>query len=267
MAADLNRSDFENHLSKKRKSFTDVTTRETASGQDVKMGLFSRLSGFFFGFSPVEKTVLQSPTVRKRRHSSISRNSPKKPRLEYPKSTTTADDADDLHESIETPQSSSSFRYDSEEELVGWGRVEVSVEKDFSVDGDNDPPVEAVEDDLEEWDGDASHYLDNIDNSAVMDEMEYAKTFLEVEDEFDPVADKLAREQAARDLLEQGWSESAVALYSKMDALGKQPLLPCSWKLDYPTIPDALFSVHDEEVFIKSVRDKEFRGKISLFVN
>lgn len=102
--------------------------------------------------------------------------------------------------------------------------------------------------------------FDVSDTTVVMDDMEYAKNNLEHTPEFDPEADRLAREQHADELRSQGWSECAVLLNSKLDARGKEPMLPKTWMLDFPTVPEALFSASDDEVIVSSASGKDFRG-------
>ena len=60
------------------------------------------------------------------------------------------------------------------------------------------------------------------------------------------------------------WSQTEVDLFNKLNMRGFEPLLPKTWQMDFKTVPEGLFSLKDEEVFINSICGKDFRGELSL---
>ena len=58
------------------------------------------------------------------------------------------------------------------------------------------------------------------------------------------------------------WSQTEIDLFNKLNMRGFEPLLPKTWQMDFKTVPEGLFSLKDEEVFIKSISGKNFRGEL-----
>ena len=58
-----------------------------------------------------------------------------------------------------------------------------------------------------------------------------------------------------------GWSQEEVDLFNRLNERGTVPLMYSEWQLDFPTVPDQLFSSNKEEIFIKALEGSEFRGK------
>ena len=62
-----------------------------------------------------------------------------------------------------------------------------------------------------------------------------------------------------------GWTRDEIDLFNVLQTRGFEPLMPSSWRLDFQTVPNILFSENDDEIFIKSLCGKDFRGiEISL---
>ena len=57
-----------------------------------------------------------------------------------------------------------------------------------------------------------------------------------------------------------GWTQSEVDLFNRLNDRGAVPILPHSWQLDFPTMPDNLFSSNLDEVYIKPSEGTDFRG-------
>jgi len=57
------------------------------------------------------------------------------------------------------------------------------------------------------------------------------------------------------------WSQSEIDLFNKLNNRGFEPMLPSSFKMDFPTVPEALFTDRTERTFINSLSGNEFRGK------
>ncbi|MCJ1311306.1 hypothetical protein MMC25_004977 [Agyrium rufum] len=59
-----------------------------------------------------------------------------------------------------------------------------------------------------------------------------------------------------------GWNETEVGLFKKMTSCGFEPLLPRSWALDFPTVPDELFVSEDADAsdrpFLRSTHGSDF---------
>ena len=58
----------------------------------------------------------------------------------------------------------------------------------------------------------------------------------------------------------EGWSQDELDLYNRLNDRGIVPLLHTSWKLDFSTIPDVLFTDDRNEAYIKSEKGSDFRG-------
>ena len=63
----------------------------------------------------------------------------------------------------------------------------------------------------------------------------------------------------------EGWTQDELDLYNKLNDRGVVPLLHSSWKIDFPTIPEVLFTDDKEEAYIKAELGTEFRGERSGF--
>lgn len=77
---------------------------------------------------------------------------------------------------------------------------------------------------------------------------------------FNPVLERKKRDDQAEELRTSGWSEDAIALYTKLSMRGYEPLLPKRWDVDFETMPDALFTPDDDIAFIKPALGTDFRG-------
>ena len=58
------------------------------------------------------------------------------------------------------------------------------------------------------------------------------------------------------------WSQTEIGLFNKLNMRGFEPLLPKTWQMDFKTVPEGLFSLKDEAVFINSISGKDFRGEL-----
>lgn len=77
---------------------------------------------------------------------------------------------------------------------------------------------------------------------------------------FNPVLERKKRDDQAEELRMSGWSEDAIALYTKLSMRGYEPLLPKRWDVDFETMPDALFTPDDDIAFVKPALGTDFRG-------
>ena len=73
--------------------------------------------------------------------------------------------------------------------------------------------------------------------------------------------ERAQREAAAQAVGKGDWSEAEIALFQRLSMRGFEPLLPGTWRMDFKTIPDPLFTDKDEEIFIGSTKGQDFRGK------
>ncbi|KAJ9644715.1 hypothetical protein H2199_003678 [Coniosporium tulheliwenetii] len=70
--------------------------------------------------------------------------------------------------------------------------------------------------------------------------------------------------EQARTMRAEGWTEDAIELVQKFQMRGFEALMPKSWELDFSTIPSELFTANNEEAFIKSIVEKDFRATKAL---
>ena len=154
---------------------------------------------------------------------------------------------------------------------------------------DDDPGFTYEEDDFDESDG--SQYESNEEEEEKEEETEDGEPqskrikrskdytadgdFESEEGEEEQVADITAEEKdeygigitiepVAHATLEdpeyEGWTQDELNLYNRLNDRGVIPLLPSSWSLDFPTIPEVLFTNDPEEAYIKREEGTEFRG-------
>ena len=76
----------------------------------------------------------------------------------------------------------------------------------------------------------------------------------------DMEAERAQRHAAAQEVEQGDWTDAEVALFQRLSMRGFEPLLPGTWRMDFKTIPDPLFTDKDDEVFIGSINGHEFRG-------
>ena len=64
----------------------------------------------------------------------------------------------------------------------------------------------------------------------------------------------------------EGWTQDELDLYNRLNDRGVIPLLHTSWKLDFSTIPDVLFTEDRNEAYIKSEKGSDFRGSLNALL-
>lgn len=84
---------------------------------------------------------------------------------------------------------------------------------------------------------------------------------------YDFSLEKAKRWAAAVNLPENTWCEAEKELFFRLAMRGFEFLLPRHWQLDFPTLPDTLFSVPDDErePLVQSFKDSDFHGKLETF--
>ncbi len=68
------------------------------------------------------------------------------------------------------------------------------------------------------------------------------------------------REPKAR----KGWSQDERNLRVLISRLGREPVLPLGWKVDFPNMPYQVFTQGEEEAVVRSLRGSQFRGELGL---
>lgn len=76
----------------------------------------------------------------------------------------------------------------------------------------------------------------------------------------DKATERLKREHITVEAAHGEWSGADVVLFQKLSMRGFEPLLPNHWRIDFPTLPETMFTKNDKQVFINSVCDRDFRG-------
>lgn len=62
----------------------------------------------------------------------------------------------------------------------------------------------------------------------------------------------------AKRLAELGWSNDTILAYLKIARRGYEPIIPPSWKHDFPKFPELLFAQIEEDAFIKPLKKSNF---------
>lgn len=113
-----------------------------------------------------------------------------------------------------------------------------------------------------------SNAVDDFDaneTTLVMTEHDYANERLEHNETFDAEAERERLERLKDDLSDKGWAGDAIALFTKLEARGKEPLLPKSWELEFETLPEALFTPEGFHPYIASLTEAgDFRASLAL---
>jgi hypothetical protein len=78
---------------------------------------------------------------------------------------------------------------------------------------------------------------------------------------FDIAAERKKWAEKAEQQRAEGWSEHSIQIYRMIGMRGHEPLMPTKWMIDFPTLPDELFT-DDEEAVIRSVQGQDFRGTL-----
>jgi hypothetical protein len=58
-----------------------------------------------------------------------------------------------------------------------------------------------------------------------------------------------------------GWTDDEVSLFNVLNNRGFEPLLLDTWRIDFPTLPEEVFTADDDQTFINSNHQSDFRGK------
>lgn len=78
---------------------------------------------------------------------------------------------------------------------------------------------------------------------------------------FDIEAERAKWEEKADAQRAEGWSDHGIEIFRRIGMRGIEPILPASWKLDFPTVPAELFTEDEDETFINTT-NKDFRGEL-----
>lgn len=159
--------------------------------------------------------------------------------------------------------------------------------EDLEDDADEDEEDEADEDENEDAEDDADDLANNTTLVAAEDEADdfandttlVADNADEEEDGADGEAPKISqaeqgelgldvdmereraeRQAAAKAAGKGDWTAAEIELFERLSMRGFEPLLPGTWRMDFKTIPDPLFTDNDEEVFIGPTAGHDFRG-------
>jgi hypothetical protein len=62
----------------------------------------------------------------------------------------------------------------------------------------------------------------------------------------------------AKRLAELGWSNDTILAYLKIARRGYEPVIPPSWKHDFPKFPQLLFAQDEEDAFVKPLKKSNF---------
>ena len=137
---------------------------------------------------------------------------------------------------------------------------------------DSDSPLSDVDEDSEpeprperlkrsrQFSGDADYEIDE-------EEEEEPKADI-TQDEKDEYGIGITIEPVEHATLEnpeyEGWTQDELDLYNRLNDRGIVPLLHTSWKLDFSTIPDVLFTEDRNEAYIKCEKGSDFRGSLNV---
>ncbi|KAI9886110.1 MAG: dolichyl-P-Man:Man(5)GlcNAc(2)-PP-dolichol alpha-1,3-mannosyltransferase [Watsoniomyces obsoletus] len=74
---------------------------------------------------------------------------------------------------------------------------------------------------------------------------------------------KVPRPQRER-LTRKNWSRDERKLHFFISRLGREPILPPAWKMDFPTLPYQVFTLSEEEAIVRALGGNQFRGARAL---
>lgn len=78
--------------------------------------------------------------------------------------------------------------------------------------------------------------------------------------EVDVEQERAEREAAFENAEREDWSDAEITLFHRLNMRGFEPLLHGTWRLDFNTIPEPLFTNSDDDVLIGSATGHNFRG-------
>ena len=81
---------------------------------------------------------------------------------------------------------------------------------------------------------------------------------------FDMEDERIKRQEMLRQIERADWTSEEAALFEKLTMRGFEPILPRNWMMDFKTIPEALFTADEAEIFINAASGKDFRGIFTL---
>ncbi|KAH9220205.1 hypothetical protein DL95DRAFT_43877 [Leptodontidium sp. 2 PMI_412] len=161
----------------------------------------------------------------------------------------------------------------AEEEIEA--EIEEELDEEIQAESQNDIEFDA-EDEGGEGDADEDADEDEDSDEVMLEDEEF---YSEEEDEVDleaqeaaaseaKVQEYLARQKEFETIQENiqkakadaSWHPDALFLYERLALRSFEPLVPIDWQIDFPTLPEILFTENDEETFVNSNCLASYRG-------
>lgn len=163
----------------------------------------------------------------------------------------------------------------AEEEIEA--EIEEELDEEIQAESQNDIEFDA-EDEGGEGDADEDADEDEDSDEVMLEDEEF---YSEEEDEVDleaqeaaaseaKVQEYLARQKEFETIQENiqkakadaSWHPDALFLYERLALRSFEPLVPIDWQIDFPTLPEILFTENDEETFVNSNCLASYRGEL-----
>lgn len=143
-----------------------------------------------------------------------------------------------------------------DDEYAGRNDFEVSPDESISqvtpVQESNDGSVASSDDETAE-----------TESSVTQQEDEQASAEEKVREYLDRQAELALRKGAVDEVKAQGtWHEDEVFLFERLSMRSFEELLPATWQIDFPTLPEVLFTTDPAKAFINFNCGSSSRGKI-----
>ncbi|KAH7411069.1 hypothetical protein BKA64DRAFT_372880 [Cadophora sp. MPI-SDFR-AT-0126] len=156
----------------------------------------------------------------------------------------------------DTERSSPSSAVDSEE-------VEEEIEEETQDDVEFDAEDEGEEGDAEE---DSDVVMEEEEHSDEEDEVDLeaqeaaaseakVQEYLARQKEFETIQENIQKAKA-----DASWHPDALFLYERLALRSFEPLVPVDWRVDFPTLPEVLFTDEEEHTFVNSNYLPSYRG-------
>ena len=83
-------------------------------------------------------------------------------------------------------------------------------------------------------------------------------------DNFFNALEEQERRRALDEIDRSTWTEGEVELFSRLNMRGFDPMLPLHWHMDFPTMPEQLFTPERHQQIFRAIHGSDFRGIFSF---
>jgi hypothetical protein len=190
-----------------------------------------------------------------------------------------AEDDEDEQMEVEESEEGEYEEYEEYEEMEVEGDAEIEYGEDDEIEGEEDEEVEVGQE--EESDGDEDVEIEEVEEVEDYDEV------IEAEEEEDEMEDyeidqeasaeakvqeylarqaelALRREEVEKARAAGDWHPDEIFLFERLSLRSFEELIPAEWQVDFPTLPEILFTNDLENAFVKNNYRPNGSGKCCL---